>query len=58
VLVLPKDGGAVIGRELIYTGITRAKEYFTLVTPAPQVLMEAVALRTQRASGLRKLIGS
>lgn len=58
VLVLPKDGGAVIARELIYTGITRAKEYFTLVTPAPQVLMEAVALRTQRASGLRKLIGA
>jgi len=58
VLVLPKDGGAVIARELIYTGITRAKEYFTLVTPAPQVLLEAVALRTQRASGLRKLIGA
>ena len=58
VLVLPKDGGAVIARELIYTGITRAKECFTLVSPAPQVLLEAVALRTQRASGLRKLIGA
>jgi exodeoxyribonuclease V alpha subunit len=56
VLVLPRDGGAVIARELIYTGITRAREYFTLVSPAPQVLLNAIAVRTQRASGLRALV--
>jgi len=56
VLVLPKEGGAMLARELIYTGITRAREFFTLVTPAPPVLTEAIARRTQRASGLRRLL--
>ncbi|WP_295999403.1 exodeoxyribonuclease V subunit alpha [Rugamonas sp.] len=58
VLVLPRDGAAVIARELIYTGITRARDMFTLVSPTPQLLLEAVALRTHRASGLRGLIGA
>ncbi|MES2258599.1 MAG: exodeoxyribonuclease V subunit alpha [Pseudomonadota bacterium] len=53
VLVLPRDGGAVLARELVYTGITRARDYFTLATPAAAVLGEAVLQRTQRASGLR-----
>lgn len=56
VLVLPKDGGGVLARELIYTGITRAREFFTLLTPNGQVLLEAIAQRTQRASGLRDLL--
>ena len=57
VLVLPRDGGAVIARELVYTGITRASEKFTLVSSGSAVLMEAIARRTERASGLRALIG-
>ncbi|NRR32018.1 exodeoxyribonuclease V subunit alpha [Oxalobacteraceae bacterium] len=57
VLVLPRDGGAMIARELIYTGITRAREWFTLVSPTPQVLLDAISQRTQRASGLRELLG-
>jgi exodeoxyribonuclease V alpha subunit len=57
VLVLPKDGGGMLARELIYTGITRARDYFTLLTPNGQVLVDAIAQRTQRASGLRDLIG-
>ena len=56
VLVLPKERGAMIARELIYTGITRASAVFTLVTPAPAVLADAIARRTQRASGLRDMI--
>ncbi|MDC8756430.1 exodeoxyribonuclease V subunit alpha [Janthinobacterium fluminis] len=57
VLVLPKEGGAMLARELIYTGITRARDYFTLVSPTQTVLVDAIMRRTQRASGLRGLIG-
>ena len=56
VLVLPKDSGGMLARELIYTGITRARDYFTLLTPNGQVLLDAIAQRTQRASGLRNLL--
>ncbi len=57
VLVLPKEGGAMIARELIYTGITRASAQFTLITGSPTILAEAIGRRTQRASGLREKIG-
>jgi exodeoxyribonuclease V alpha subunit len=56
VLVLPKERGAVLARELIYTGITRASARFTLVTPVSAILAESIARRTERASGLRELI--
>ena len=56
VLALPKEGGAVLARELVYTGITRASRRFTLTTPAPAVLGEAILRRTHRASGLRDMI--
>ncbi len=56
VLALPRDGGGILARELIYTGITRARDFFTLLTPNGQVLLEAIAQRTQRASGLRGLL--
>ncbi|MYM34698.1 exodeoxyribonuclease V subunit alpha [Duganella sp. FT94W] len=55
-MVLPKDGGGMLARELIYTGITRAREHFTLLTPNGQVLLDAIGQRTQRASGLRTLL--
>ncbi|WP_343729654.1 exodeoxyribonuclease V subunit alpha [Duganella sp.] len=57
-MVLPKEGGGMLARELIYTGITRARDYFTLLTPNGQVLLDAIGQRTQRASGLRDLLGS
>jgi len=53
VLVLPPRAGAVLGRELVYTGITRARQAFTLAAAQPGLLAQAVAQRTQRASGLR-----
>jgi exodeoxyribonuclease V alpha subunit len=56
VLALPKEGGAVLARELVYTGITRASQRFTLVTPGATVLSEAILRRTHRASGLRGMI--
>jgi exodeoxyribonuclease V alpha subunit len=56
VLVLPRDKGAMIARELIYTGITRASAQFTLVTPVASILADAIARRTQRASGLCEMI--
>ncbi|TFW15474.1 exodeoxyribonuclease V subunit alpha, partial [Duganella callida] len=55
-MVLPKEGGGMLARELIYTGITRARDYFTLLTPNGQVLLDAIGQRTQRASGLRELL--
>jgi exodeoxyribonuclease V alpha subunit len=58
VLVLPKEKGGMLARELIYTGITRARDYFTLLTPDGQMLLDAVAQRTERASGLRSLLGN
>jgi exodeoxyribonuclease V alpha subunit len=58
VLVLPKDKGGMLARELIYTGITRARDYFTLLTPDGQVLLDAIAQRTERASGLRSLLSN
>jgi len=58
VLALPRDGGGMLARELIYTGITRARTHFTLLTPNVQVLLDAIGLRTQRASGLRGYLGA
>ena len=56
VLALPRERGAVLTRELVYTGITRASEMFTLVTPPGAALHEAIAERTHRTSGLRGMI--
>ena len=53
VLVLPRERSAVITRELIYTGITRASRRFTLMSSGAAVLEEGIARRTRRASGLR-----
>ena len=56
VLALPRERNAVLTRELVYTGITRASKEFTLVTPAGDVLFDAIERRTHRTSGLRELI--
>ncbi len=51
VVALPANGAGVT-RELIYTGITRAKESLTLITESPKVLQEGIERKTQRNSGL------
>ena len=56
VLALPRESNAILTRELVYTGITRASKEFTLVTPSGEVLREAIASHTHRTSGLRELV--
>lgn len=51
-LLLPRTVSPIVSRELIYTGVTRARKTVTLVG-APSVIKEAVTRRVQRASGLR-----
>ncbi|MBY0454430.1 MAG: exodeoxyribonuclease V subunit alpha [Burkholderiaceae bacterium] len=57
VLVLPPHAGAILSRELVYTGITRARQAFTLVSAQPGLLSAALQRPTQRASGLHGLLG-
>lgn len=52
-LVLPEGDAPVLTRELIYTGITRAREEVA-VWSAPEILEKALSRRTHRASGLRE----
>ncbi|MDC8772658.1 exodeoxyribonuclease V subunit alpha [Roseateles albus] len=52
VLVLPTEPSRVLTRELVYTGITRARKAFTLVNGWPPGFAKALAQRTRRASGL------
>lgn len=52
VVVLPRETSHVITRELIYTGITRSRKFFTLVTPVSSVFEDAIKTQVQRASGL------
>ena len=52
VLVLPPEANAVTTRELVYTGLTRARRAFTLASARREALVDAVARTTRRASGL------
>jgi exodeoxyribonuclease V alpha subunit len=53
-LVLPPGGAEVLSRELVYTGITRAREQFTLVEAEAGLLEAAIDRPSVRASGLRR----
>lgn len=50
-LVLPEVGSPLLTRELLYTGLTRARYRVTIVG-AEEAIREAVATRVNRASGL------
>ncbi len=52
-LILPDKPNPVLTRELIYTGITRSKEIFTLIYSNQQVLGHALEHQVQRVSGIR-----
>jgi exodeoxyribonuclease V alpha subunit len=55
-LALPPESSLVLTRELVYTGVTRARQHFTLLAPA-DIFVEAIGRRTRRASGLlRRLV--
>jgi exodeoxyribonuclease V alpha subunit len=51
-LVLPAQESPVLTRELVYTGLTRAKQRLTLWAPQLGVLFNACARRVLRSGGL------
>ncbi len=54
-LVLPEQPVATLTRELLYTGITRAKSRLTLVLAQPTVLWRAVQSCVYRSGGLETI---
>ncbi|MDI9246341.1 exodeoxyribonuclease V subunit alpha [Marinobacter sp. CHS3-4] len=55
-LVLPDRLTPVLTKELVYTGITRARHWLSLAAPSEGVLREASARSVIRASGLAMLL--
>lgn len=55
-LVLPDAGSRVLSRELLYTGLTRAREHVTLWA-REAALREAIGRRVERWSGLAGRLG-
>lgn len=54
-LVLPPGRNPLVTRELLYTGITRARERVTLILPGgARSLKTALGQRVRRASGLKR----
>jgi exodeoxyribonuclease V alpha subunit len=51
-MVLPDRDAPVLTRELLYTGVTRAKTRLTWWVPSPAVLFNSVAQRVTRSGGL------
>ncbi|MCO7247515.1 exodeoxyribonuclease V subunit alpha [Halomonas sp. Mc5H-6] len=54
-LLLPPTINPILTRELVYTGITRARDWLTLVEAKRGVLNEAVSREVMRVSGLGRL---
>ena len=51
-LALPREPSPVLTRELVYTGLTRARQRLTIWAPNPSTLAQACARRVQRSGGL------
>jgi exodeoxyribonuclease V alpha subunit len=51
-LVVPAQDSPVLTRELVYTGLTRAKEDLTIWAPRKEVLLQACSRRVLRSGGL------
>jgi len=56
VLVLPDEDSAVLTRELLYTGVTRARRAFTLACAGLEPLVRASARLTRRYGGLARML--
>ncbi|WP_298444525.1 exodeoxyribonuclease V subunit alpha [uncultured Ferrimonas sp.] len=56
-LALPDKPNPVLTRELIYTGITRAKRWFSMVISEPDLVASAIETQTERASGMSARLG-
>jgi exodeoxyribonuclease V alpha subunit len=54
-LLLPDVPNPILTRELVYTGITRARHWLSLVETGRGQLLEAVERRVMRVSGLGRL---
>ncbi|MDR5875903.1 exodeoxyribonuclease V subunit alpha [Vreelandella gomseomensis] len=54
-LLLPPTINPILTRELVYTGITRARDWLTLVEAKRGVLNEAVTREVMRVSGLEEI---
>lgn len=52
VVVLPEYDSPVLTKELLYTGVTRAREQLTLVGAKPEVILRTVQKRIDRIGGL------
>ncbi|MDO6824828.1 exodeoxyribonuclease V subunit alpha [Marinobacter sp. 1_MG-2023] len=55
-LVLPDRLSPVLTRELVYTGITRARNWFSMITGDASVFSDSVGQRVVRASGLASVL--
>lgn len=55
-LVMPDRISPVLTRELVYTGITRAKHWFSLLSANDKVFEQALLRRVTRTSGLGELL--
>ena len=56
-LVLPEDASPILTRELLYTGITRARRWLSLIGTQASI-EQALAQRTRRYSGLAERLAS
>ncbi|MCW4153260.1 exodeoxyribonuclease V subunit alpha [Halomonas sp. 18H] len=54
-LLLPPTPNPILTRELVYTGITRAREWLTLIEAKRGILNDAVTREVTRVSGLERL---
>jgi len=51
-VILPDTDAPILTRELLYTGVSRAREEVLIWSPEP-ILRSAIARRITRSSGLR-----
>lgn len=54
-LLLPQTPNPILTRELVYTGITRARDWLTLIEAKRGILNDAVAREVMRVSGMGRL---
>jgi exodeoxyribonuclease V alpha subunit len=55
-MVLPDRDAPVLTRELLYTGVTRAKKHLTWWVPNPALLIDAVGRHVTRSGGLAEAL--
>ena len=56
VIVLPEQPSRIVTRELLYTGVTRARQRVTIISPR-DVLEAAIRTPIRRATGLVERLG-